>query len=396
MHTYRYVYNKTLAAVKINKHPLNRMSLRNKFVTDSTRTTHSLYSWFSKTTKSLEDIGLDPEIRKLIFKAQMNLPSTKSKFISPWELETPKTIRQQAVFEMVQAYKTNLDLFHKGEKPYFNMSFKVRKEMRSHTFRFDDKNSWDLTPNSLRLFRGFNWNPHFRISKRDSLRFRTLYENNCLSDSGGITYKDGRWFFIVSETRVCPTKTTTPKKAIALDPGVREFLTGYSSEKLVTYSQPRAELVKLRNEINVFRNLDTCNRSNKKRGLRKRERRIRNLVDETHWQVINHLLSNWDAVYMGDIKSQDILSKSCLRGSTKNELQSLSFYRFKCRLIAKAEERKKLVIMTNEAYTTKTCTFCGHRYEIGASKTYACTECDVSYDRDEGAARNIFMKTILG
>jgi putative transposase len=203
-------------------------------------------------------------------------------------------------------------------------------------------------------------------------------------------------FFIVSETRVCPTKTTTPKKAIALDPGVREFLTGYSSEKLVTYSQPRAELVKLRNEINVFRNLDTCNRSNKKRGLRKRERRIRNLVDETHWQVINHLLSNWDAVYMGDIKSQDILSKSCLRGSTKNELQSLSFYRFKCRLIAKAEERKKLVIMTNEAYTTKTCTFCGHRYEIGASKTYACTECDVSYDRDEGAARNIFMKTILG
>jgi putative transposase len=127
----------------------------------------------------------------------------------------------------------------------------------------------------------------------------------------------------------------------------------------------------------------------------KRERRIDNLVAETHWKSIGYLLKEYDAVFLGDIESQGVLQGK-LNGATKNELQSLSFYRFKQRLLEKAQQAKKMVFFTHEAYTSKTCTYCGTVHEVKSSKTYECPSCTAVYDRDEGAARNIYMKTLLG
>ena len=69
------------------------------------------------------------------------------------------------------------------------------------------------------------------------------------------------------------------------------------------------------------------------------------------------------------------------------------FYEFKTRLLQKATERNVSVISCTEEYTSKTCTNCHNiKYNLGANKTYKCTNCNITYDRDIGAARNIFLK----
>ena len=65
-------------------------------------------------------------------------------------------------------------------------------------------------------------------------------------------------------------------------------------------------------------------------------------------------------------------------------------YKFRQRLIAKAEELGVCVIIQNEAYTSKTCSWCGKIQKIGGSEVYNCRNCGTVMDRDENGARESF------
>ena len=62
---------------------------------------------------------------------------------------------------------------------------------------------------------------------------------------------------------------------------------------------------------------------------------------------------------------------------------------------SKAEEMGVHVIIQNEAYTSKTCSWCGNMQKIGGSETYNCHSCKVKMDRDENGARGIFLRALL-
>ena len=70
-------------------------------------------------------------------------------------------------------------------------------------------------------------------------------------------------------------------------------------------------------------------------------------------------------------------------------------YRFCQRLITKAEELEVYVIIQNEAYTSKTCSWCGKFQKIGGSEVYNCKDCRTVMDRDENGARGIFLRALL-
>jgi putative transposase len=67
-------------------------------------------------------------------------------------------------------------------------------------------------------------------------------------------------------------------------------------------------------------------------------------------------------------------------------------YRFKQFLKFKAKEYSSNVIDVNEAYTSKTCSYCGTIQNIGSKKTMKCKNCGVAVDRDLNGARGIFLK----
>ena len=70
-------------------------------------------------------------------------------------------------------------------------------------------------------------------------------------------------------------------------------------------------------------------------------------------------------------------------------------YRFRQCLVAKAEEFGVHIIIQNEAYTSKTCSWYGKIQKIGESEVYNCQNCRTVMDQDENGAQEIFFQTLL-
>ena len=113
-----------------------------------------------------------------------------------------------------------------------------------------------------------------------------------------------------------------------------------------------------------------------------------------NWKTITHILKNNDLIVYGNIKSHGIV-KGKLNKTLNRNINALKLYKFKTRLLFKAIERRKIVIVVEEGYTTQTCSFCGSRYKPGCSKIYNCKKCNKHVDRDINAAKNILMKGLL-
>jgi putative transposase len=71
-----------------------------------------------------------------------------------------------------------------------------------------------------------------------------------------------------------------------------------------------------------------------------------------------------------------------------------SHVRFRQRLLDKAKQYPWCkVVVTEEPYTSKTCTNCGWVHlKLRASKEFKCQQCKVVLDRDSNGARNIILR----
>ena len=127
------------------------------------------------------------------------------------------------------------------------------------------------------------------------------------------------------------------------------------------YNYRKRLLDKLNREIILIKNKTGRNNRLRKKSLIKREEKKTNIVNDLHWKTTNHLLKKNDVIFYGDIKSHDIVRKNKNK-KLKRSFNDMKFYKFKERILYKASILSKLVICVNEAYTTKTCSFCGNMY----------------------------------
>jgi putative transposase len=119
------------------------------------------------------------------------------------------------------------------------------------------------------------------------------------------------------------------------------------------------------------------------------------MVDLLHWNFINDILKEHDLIYLGDIKSHDIV-KGAKNKSLNLEFNDLKFYQLKQRLLYKAAVQGKVVIYVPEHHTTKTCSNCGTiNNNVGSKEIFQCCNCKLVTGRDINAAKNIKMKGIM-
>ena len=132
------------------------------------------------------------------------------------------------------------------------------------------------------------------------------------------------------------------------------------------------------------------NRSKLRRGLRKYEKRIRDLVQDMHYKVAKGLVTVYGEIYIGKLSTSSILSRNnvTITKATKRMISVLSPYRFRQRLKHMGNKYGSVVIEVDEYKTTKTCSQCGNEKDLKGSKVYEC-ECGMKADRDENAAKNI-------
>lgn len=189
-------------------------------------------------------------------------------------------------------------------------------------------------------------------------------------------------------------KETEKNKIIALDPGLRTFMTGLSNKDCIMFGKGAAnKLAVLHRRLNKLEKKDIPNKIKKKNELMLR-RKILYKRDELQWKTIKYLTDNYNTIYLGDMSAKSIVkkNKSVLSNLQKKVCLSLGFYKFKQKLEYKCNAKKVNYKLVHECYTSKTCSLCGsYNKDLTNEKIYDCNKCNEKIDRDVNGCRNILM-----
>ena len=172
----------------------------------------------------------------------------------------------------------------------------------------------------------------------------------------------------------CDIETPSGDGVVALDPGVRTFLTYFSETdcgKLGHHAFGRIQRLCHWLDDLISRTAKEPNRR-KRRQMRSAQARMRqritNLVDELHWQLVRWLTSNYRIILLPTFETHDMTQRAGRKIRSKTARMMLTFrhYEFKQRLQWKAWQRGALVLDVNEAYTSKTRSWDGSReHQVG-------------------------------
>lgn len=121
-----------------------------------------------------------------------------------------------------------------------------------------------------------------------------------------------RWYAIIPE--VVAPELTESNAVIALDPGVRSFLTGYDGR---TISEIAAgdigRIYRLCQHLDDLISCSTKVKSRQRRRMRKAANRmrfkIRNLVDELHHKVARWLVDNYKVIFLPTFETSQMVPK---------------------------------------------------------------------------------------
>ena len=133
--------------------------------------------------------------------------------------------------------------------------------------------------------------------------------------------------------------------------------------------------------------------NNRFNDLDKIENKINNYVTDVHWKVSKYLVLNYDHIVIGNLSTSNIKKKYKHDGNLQI-MKCLNMYTFRERIKYRCLKYNKKYFRVNEAYTTKCCSNCATMNDIGQSKIYTCTNCNLTYDRDIKSAGCIYMKAL--
>ena len=120
----------------------------------------------------------------------------------------------------------------------------------------------------------------------------------------------------------------------------------------------------------------------------------KNLVKELHCKLVHFLVSNFDVILLPSFDTSQMVPRGNrrIRKKSVRQMLTLSHYKFKQRLLDKAEQHGKHVIIVNEAYTSKTISWTGEvKKNLGGSKIITATD-GTSMHRDLNGARGILVR----
>jgi putative transposase len=188
---------------------------------------------------------------------------------------------------------------------------------------------------------------------------------------------------------------------IALDGGIRTFMTGYSPAGIgyeFCTANTNNKLKKIINEIETVKKVCSSGKLlNYNRYLKRKREKLSNMVADLHWKVAKFLCEKFDIIYLGKLSTTGICKRNGnLSAENKRLCYALSHYTFRERLKSKAAEYQVIFKAVDESYTSKTCGKCGEIDEnLGAKKIFKCPQeaCGFKIARDYNGARNILLKT---
>jgi putative transposase len=311
------------------------------------------------------------------------LPECKE--VRPELGEVPAQVLQDAVKRVDRAYDDFFRRVEEGQKPGFPR-FKSRFRYDSLTFK-QYKNSFNVFESvkkdkgtlvlaklghvKMVMHRPIKGTPKTAIVKRTPT---------------------GKWFVSISveiaEEEAGGKHLPACTEEVGIDVGLSTFAYLSTGEEIANPHFFRTEEAALGRAQRKL--------SKAPKGSREREHR-RKVVARVHERISNRRTNFIEQQVASLIKRFGFLAAEALvvRNMVKNpklakSLADASWSRFFTHLLDKAEEAGREVVRVNPAYTSQTCSACGHRQPMPLSvRVYDCPHCGLVIHRDHNGSKNI-------
>ena len=185
-----------------------------------------------------------------------------------------------------------------------------------------------------------------------------------------LTLRHGQYHLVVPYDEKLPPQRENQARVVALDPGVRSFLTWYCADSVGkigagAFFRIQRLCERLDDLLSRAAKSPTRRRRNMRRAAGRMRLRIENLVDELHRQAARFLVDHFDVILLPAFETSEMVErgKRRIRSKTVRNLLSLAHYRFGMFLRHKALEAGVVILSVSEAYTTKTVSWTGEVLE---------------------------------
>jgi len=328
--------------------------------------------WYNKTVEYLKKDGIKaylPEVRKVIFIKENH---------EEWAFDCPQRIREHAISDAISAVKNAKKKFKKDG--FQDVGFRSRKDV-TQRFGFDKV--------SLS-------NSYVFGNKKNKGEFYATEPILTELEGTEIIKENGRFYLIIPSKIAIKTPDNQRFDCVSLDPGIRTFQTIFSPQvqgKIGNsdFNRIYRLCICMDGLISKRSSVGCKARKNIKKAIERMRWKIKDLIDELHKKTASFLVTNFDNILIPTFETSKMVTK--LRSKTARNMLTFAHYRFKMFLKCKAEEYSCKVHEVNEAYTSKTCSYCGKISNIGSKKIMNCS-CGVKEDRDINGARGIFLRAL--
>jgi len=324
-------------------------------------------------------------------------------------LETNKFIRQGAVQQSVSAYKTIMgNAKNNGTKGSLRTLFQKKKN-ESWSMNLDRFCIKKTTVTITTIGRDKKPRATPKVLDAVSLCPKTIKNPiKCWEKIGDLEHdpkihKD-KWgdFWLIVPFTVIPKVNNVEKPAASIDCGEKTMLTCYTTDgKIINHGTGiRDDWLTIMGKLHGLQSMLDKNlfhgktRRYVKDKIEKLWKRLVNMKNDMHWKMANHLTDNYNLIVRGKFNVKGIL-QGAINKRVKEVLQQQGHYQFKLRLMSKAEEKNVQVKEWSEWGTTIGCPCCGHRTPT-SGRTFTCSHCHYTADRDAKAACCIMLKYLAG
>ena len=218
-----------------------------------------------------------------------------------------------------------------------------------------------------------------------------------------LTLHNGQYHLVVTMPSEAQWRVSeTQARAVALDPGIRSFLTWFS-ETDTGHIAPGAfgriqrlcaHLDKLLSRAKLEKRRFA--KRNKQRAAARLRVRIVNLIDELHHQAARWMVDHWDIILLPTFETSEMVLRGArkLRAKSVRSMLTYAHYRFQQFLKWKCWQTGKALFLVNEAYTSKTCSWSGEIIaKLGGRRRIVGSD-GVALERDVNGARGIFLRAL--
>lgn len=197
----------------------------------------------------------------------------------------------------------------------------------------------------------------------------------------------GKWYACFS-CIVEPNPLPKTDKAVGVDVGLESFATFSDGSKISNprfFREDEKDLAKVQRKLSKAEK-GTPERKKRRKAVAKVHERISNRRNNFAHQESRKIVNQFDTICIEDLSINKMVHNRCLSKS----IHDAAWGQFAQYLAYKAESAGRRLVLVNPAYTSQTCSKCGHREAKKLSdRIHKCNCCGFETHRDINSALNI-------